>query len=323
MPLRWSGWEFRNQNSFNSFRLSLKLVKKIDFPSDILVLSLFAIYSLTLAPYLTTLLDYGDTNYFVAFFGFAVYILEVFAFRFKMHMTRLRAEEERILIKHNTGKEVLIPRVGIIAWIGFFIRSVFRTGILVVSIYALNFSLGGEDSIGTVFATLILLIVGVLDIILSGYLMVKSGLFNPEALKKWEFSREWEASEKWAKEEFVSAGQKNFYIKELLSDIVLNIYSFMLYSVLWEYINEIAIEMTQTAIRNGDSALDAGLNLFGMLFFLIMFMLPTLRLAYWIEGYALAFADKERWSIRWTFCIAAVVTISPAIITYFQLYFPR
>ena len=303
--------------------LPLKLIKKLEFPSDIFVLCLFGIYSLTLAPRLAQFLAFGEPNYFVAFFGFLIYILEVFAFRYKLYVIRLRAEEMRIHIRETTGSERILPRAGAIAWIGFFTRAAFRVGILIISIKALGVSVDGRDSNSSGFAFFLFIVLIAADFFVALYLMFSSNLFNPDYLSKYEAKQEIAEGDVWANQELKKIDNTHIETKELLADIVLQVYSFMLYTGWWDYINRYGIKMTTIDFEDHKSAWSAGVNLFGMLFFMTLIALPSLRLSFWIEKYAMAFTDNEKWRVRGIFILMALVTIGPSLQCYYELYFQR
>ena len=238
-----------------------------------------------------------------------------------MYVIRLRAEHMRIQLREQVNEKTRLPSVGAVVWIGIVFRMFMRAAMLSISIAALReTSIQVYDMKSGGLSLWFLFLFP--EFALTVYLMVTSNFFNPYPYKQFEIEKEIRDSDKWADRE-LNKPHDGFILKELLSDIVLQIYSFMLFTALWDMINRTAIKMTENSFKAGHSAFDAGLNVFAMLFFLVIFALPALRLAYWIEGYATAFNDKDRWRTRLTFVIAAVVTIAPTIGCYFRLYFSK
>jgi hypothetical protein len=302
--------------------LELKLIKRIDFPPGIFVFALFGIYSLTLAPTLTDFLKYRHAgNYFIAFFGFLIYVLEIFAFNFKLHMVRIRAEERRIKLQQITGEQMLIPRAGVMIWIGLFFRMMFRVGIIAISVTALGFPVEGlavsMSGIGMAAGTIAFFLEGALLI----YTCMTTNFFNSADDTQREYDEELKKDTEWIVEELKSTDAENNFTKELIADIVLQIYAFMLYTAWWDYVNGYAITMGEQYFASRATAAEAMFKILPMLLIMSLLAIIPLRLAYWIEDASTAFTDKEKWKTRRAFLIATAITISPAIIGIFHIYF--
>ena len=106
--------------------------------------ALFGFYSLTLAPFLTQFIAFGEENAFIALCGFIILILESFAFVFKLKMIRIRSELRRIDHKNLTGEDITPHPHATIIW-GFFMRLVVRFVVLGASLQALGIVCEGKD----------------------------------------------------------------------------------------------------------------------------------------------------------------------------------
>lgn len=317
MLLRWSGWELINPGSSNSLLLSLKLVKKIDFPSDIFIFSLFGVYSFSIAPLLTDFLKYGEKNYFVGITGLAVYILEAFAFDYKLYMIRFRSELKKLEVQNDEGERHLIPRAGPMLWVGLFFRIAFRVGIIAISVYAF----GLKEHKDVIFFSMLGSFI--LEAIIFAYTCMKTNLFNQTPTTREEFFLEWKKDGEWLEQQQKTNATKNIFWNELATDIVLHLYAFMLYTAWWDMVNEEGINMVRRNFESGTGIIFGFIAPMPMLFSMTLLAMMPLRLAYWIEDSAMSFTPKDRRKTRASFFLAALITISPVIIELFKLYFPK
>lgn len=235
-------------------------------------------------------------------------------------MIRLRAEERRIKIQQVTGEAMLIPRAGGMIWTGIFFRMMFRVGIMAISLTALGYPVDGISNsmsgVGMAISTLSFFCEGALLI----YTCYTTNLFNIGPETKAAFVNELRSDKAWAEGELKNMDNEKNFRKEFLSDIILNIYAFMLYTAWWDYVNNYAITMGQGYFRSGATETLAIISVLPMLFIMTLLALIPLRLAYWVEDSASSFTEGEKWRTRATFFIAAAITISPAIAGIHNLY---
>jgi hypothetical protein len=272
---------------------------------------LFAIYSVTVAPYISGFMNFGERNYLVALFGLPMYVAEFFAFKFKLKMIRMNVELKRAEIEKMTGASIETPRIGYVLWYALFMRMIIRVGFVVVSFMALGHDAG--IIVFALFAEVLLLmyVVGYAD----------SGLFRDYPFNKVEVREQKEQDEKWREGNMKYADSESYKRKEFFADIILYLFAFMVYTAFWGYINEEGMRMVAIAHRQEESAIGFGINLFMMLGAMASIGMMPMRLAYWIEESVMSFEKKEKMKLRFYFIMAVLFTFTPSIAEYIRLFF--
>ena len=116
------------------------------------------------------------------------------------------------------------------------------------------------------------------------------------------------------------AKTQSYFWRELISDIVLQIYAYMLFTLIWLYINATGFENIHQSVFHHNNALVAALNLFPMLFSFVIVSLMPIRIAYWIEDSMDAFTIKEKVGMWISFILVSIFTCSPSIIKYVSIF---
>ena len=272
--------------------------------------ALFGIYSLIVSPVITRFFDYGEKNIFIAISGFAILIAEFFALNFKLKMVRIRAQEKRIAYKKETGIDI-IPSTPPIVFFGFFMRLAFHVVIVMVSMTALGFVCNDKQMSPP--GIIALMSVFLLDIGGLIYMYFNNNFFTDPPQTKREFAEELKEEDDWDKINLPLASSVKYFRLELLSDIVLQIYTLMLFTSFWKFINQTGIEML-----NDENS--SPLMVFMMMSITVVVGLMPMRIAYWIEDSMEAFTTKEKIRVIVMFVIVAIFTCSPVIIKYITVF---
>jgi hypothetical protein len=282
---------------------------------------LFGIYSMSISPLIARYVKFNEKSYFVAISGILIYVAEHFAFKYKLKMIRLRSESKRQDSEIHTGKYLPVPHINPFLWFAVGMRMVFRMGILMLSLFAFgdNFQTWIEKGIiGFLFLGIV-----TIEILLLAHIYSANVLLQDYPVGLREEKEEKTEDEQWRKENLKKEESISDYRKEMLTDIVLQIYSFMLFTAIWEYINDFGIEMIHKFSKANETAGEAGISLCIMLGAMLGIGLLPIRLAYWIEDSVEAISKKEKWKIVGSFVIATVLTISPSIKEFVQVYFNK
>ena len=300
---------FLNSNSFFAIR---KFVLNGIYSS-----ALFSLYALTLSPFISDYFNFGGKDLFISVLGFSIFIGEFFAFKYKLKVIEIGVEEKRIAWKKHTGNDI-IPNVGYFVWFAFFIRLCFRMAIVMVSMTALGFECS-EKKMSTP-GLIVLLTSFFLDICGTGYLYFNSTLFSDSPVGSRGLKEERLEQEEWNRKNFPGKNTSEYHRKDLISDIVLVIYGFIVYTSFWQFINQQGTSLLYESLKNNESAMEAAIRLFSMLFCMIIVGLMPARLAYWIEDSTSTFAKREKIMMYLTFCLAAILTCLPSIIDFIELF---
>jgi hypothetical protein len=280
--------------------------------------ALFGVYAVTISPVITHFLDYRETNWFVAVFGFVMLIAEFIALNFKLKMVRIRTEEKRVNYKKETGIDV-IPSVTPFVFLGFFMRLVFQVAIAMVIMTALGYDCNEHKM--SPQGVIAILTVFLLEMGGAIYIYFNSDFYTDTPQNKKELSEDIKESEDWYKENIERASSVKYFRMEMASDIILQVYALMLFTSFWQYINEYGIRFLQDLIERNATAAYAGWSLFPLLIVTVMVALMPMRIAYWVEDSLNAFTKKERFVMWIVFFIVAVYSCSPVLIKFFSIVF--
>lgn len=298
--------------------------------------ALYGVYAVTISPLLIEVMEKHKPTLFIAVFGFVMLIAEFFALNFKLKMVRIRAHEKQLLLKKQTGQSIL-PSVTPIVLFCFCIRLVFRIGIVMAIMTALGFDC--NTSTMSVPGEIAIMSALIFDIVGFAYIYLKRDIYTDVPKTEREFKEEIKEDEKWYDLNVKSIASLPYVKLEMLSDFILQIYSLMLFSSFWRFINQEAInrlhneiiqdffalppEMIKTIqsssklnLANSYVTTGSGLGIVLLLFVTVMLGLIPLRLAYWAEDSMSAFTKKER-KVMWTiFAVVALYTCSPFLAEY-------
>lgn len=296
--------------------------KKIHFPSDIFFFSLYGVYAITLAPKIVSLLKFGEKNIWVGIMGITIYILEIFAYKFKLHVIRFDSERKRAELSKYFDTPLRIPKAGIVIWFGVFLKSSFRVGLVIISLLSFGISFGHGHEMSGLGLTF-LLISFLLEAFLFFYYYFYSPFFIPYPLSKKEIVIQINESNKWLEAASHKYNSVKYFRLEFLSDIVLNLFAFMLYTAWWDYINDYGIKVIEASGVNFVSASATASKLCPMLIAESLVAIMPLRIAYWIKGMAISYSSNEKWKLGLSFLFAVLMTLSPIITRFIDIYFPR
>ena len=175
-------------------------------------------------------------------------VAEFFALNFKLKMVHIRSEKKRIAYKKATGIDIIprpesaclfrlfyengLPhcyRHGIYDSLGYFIPAqkwiCLPKGVIVLCI-----SFFARDLCGLI------------------YIYFNSGFYVDPAENKREWEEELREADVWDRVHLPLAASAKYYWEELISDIVLQVYAFMLFTSFWKYINQTGMEMLQQSL---------------------------------------------------------------------------
>lgn len=279
--------------------------------------SLFGLYAITVAPFVSRFIDYGETSIIVGIFGFIMLIAEFFALNFKLKMVRMRVKIKSIAYQRETGIHIM-PRISPFMHFQFFMRLLFRVTIVMVSMTALGYPCTEKKM--SEAGIIVLMTAFLLDFCGMAYIFIKSGMFNDRPNNKKELIQEIKDDEKWSNENLPLMTSKKYFNREIFSDIILQIYALMLYTSIWKHLNEFGIGKINESLGAEDTAFSAGFGLFLMLLIMATIGLIPIRIAYWIEDAADSFTKREKFGTWFMFFIVAIFTCAPTIINYIRIF---
>ncbi len=279
--------------------------------------ALFGLYSLTISPFITQFFAYGEYNLFVAIFGLIMLFAEYFALYFKLQMIRSRSEIKRINYKKETGTDI-VPGLSLLTFYGFFMRMAFRTVILMTCLTALGYNC--FDMKMSPIGTWIICIFFFADMFGFILIYVNAGLNIGFERSASEMEEELQDDEEWDEKKLEISTIPKYIRLEFFADVILQIYSAMLFTVFWKYINQCGIDILKELVADNQSGFTAALVLFTMLFVVVLLGLMPMRIAYWIEDSMEAYSVNDKLNSRITFILVAIFTCSPVIIKYFTTY---
>ncbi|MBL4585659.1 MAG: hypothetical protein JKX84_01175 [Flavobacteriales bacterium] len=278
---------------------------------------LFGLYVTFVSPVLSRFIAFEDKNYFIAFFGFFMLGLEPFALLIKIKNARIRAALKQQVYKKQTGIDVM-PNTGSLVVNGFLVRLVLRLAVTKVCIMGLGLQFDKQNT--DPLAIIILLSVLFIDICSLGYIYMKTDFFQDPVFNKKQFRLRIKAFRKWNEINVPGYHSVSSYWKEFASDIILQVYAIMLFTALIDFTNSFGLNSISKDIQDGYAASSSAISLLPMVFFLFLFGLMPIRIAYWIEDSLLAFTLRERIALWLTFAIVFLFCFVPGFVTY-QLHF--
>ena len=282
--------------------------------------ALFGLYALTIAPFITSYFDYGKNNFFVAIFGLIMLVLEYFALSFKLQMVRARSEEKRIALKKENGRDIL-PGLNPVVLYGFFIRLGFRVIILLICIVALGLDTMDKNmSFQSISTTWMLTIFFFGDMFGALLIYVNSGLSIGVEKSNTEIEEELIDDEEWDAKNSQMINSVKYFRIEILADIILQVYSIMLFTAFWKYINEYCSNVLIEDKSSQYSAFAAAFTVFPMMIIISLLALTPMRIGYWIEDSMEAFTRKEKTMMWLNFFLACCFTCLPTTINFFSLF---
>jgi hypothetical protein len=282
--------------------------------------ALFGVYSLTLAPIINNFIEFGEPNFFVGIFGFTVLIAEFIAMRSKLKIVRARTQLKRIEYKKQTGIDV-IPSVSPGVLFGFFSRLVFQVIIIMICMsslgYVCNEKQMSPEGVIAIMLGFFLEITGLM------YLVVKFDLYTDIPFRKKAFMAEVKEDDDWAIANLSKEISEYSYKKELAANIVLQIFSCMLFTTFWQYLNVNGIDTLLNLYDSNTGAIATFIILFPVMVATIILGLRPMQIALWIEASLQAFSSKERRKNWIIFITVGIFACAPTIIKYIEIFIFR
>jgi hypothetical protein len=279
--------------------------------------SVFALYAVTIAPLMADFADFGNPHIAVGIFGFIMLILEFPALRYKLKMIRIRTNIKRQEYKKATGTDV-VPSVSPGVLFSFFARIVFHMGIVMVSLTSLG--IPATESYMSTPGLIIVIAVFVADVAGLIYLYFNFDIYTDDPQTKKELREDLNEEETWMSKYAVNLNPENARQKELLADLVLQIYCCMLFTAFWKMINQRAIETLFDCLKDKEGAGMAAFELIPILVVTIAVALRPMQPAYWIENSLQAFTINEKRRTWMIFGILGVFVFIPTISKYYQIF---
>ncbi len=281
---------------------------------------LFALYYFFIAPFINEYVFQGNRNILVAVFGLIIYVAELYSFIFKTKIIRLRANEKRLQIIKQTGKDYVIPQPGCVISYGVVSRMLFRFGFVMLAMTGFGFDPEQENQ--SPFFIRVMVAALLFECGVLAYTYAESGVFGSTAQDdKWDKEKEETAKKEWLNKNLPKLNSGEYKKKEFVSDVVLHLYAFMLFTAFWTPINEGNKQFIHDAFVGGDPALTTGCLLFFIYLAMTLLALPPIRLAYWIEESVLALTSKEKWKLWGSLMLAALAVAFPAVQEFIKVYF--
>jgi uncharacterized membrane protein YciS (DUF1049 family) len=282
--------------------------------------ALFGVYSLTLAPIINNFIEFGEPNSFVAIFGFTMLIAEFIALKFKLKIIRARTQLKRIEYKKQTGIDV-IPTISPGVLFGFFSRLVFHVIIIMICMSALGYVCNekdmSEEGVIAIMTGFCLEMAGLI------YLFMKFDIYTDIPFRKKAFMAEIEEDDEWAIANLSKEINEYSYKKELAANIVLQIFSCMLFTTFWQYLNVNGIDTLLSLYHIKAGAIATFVLLFPIMVATIIIGLRPMQIALWIEASLQAFSLKEKRKNWIIFLTVGVFACAPTIIKYFEIFIFR
>jgi uncharacterized membrane protein YciS (DUF1049 family) len=277
----------------------------------------------TVAPFINNFIEFGEPNTFVGLFGFTVLIAEFFALKYKIKIIRVRTQLKRLEYKKQTGIDV-IPTITPSVLFGLFTRLVFHVILIMICMSSLGFECDERHmSPAGVFAIMggFLLEIGGIT-----YFFIKQDIYTDIPESKKLFRAEVKEDNDWAAENLLNELNKYSYKKEFAANIILQIFSCMLFTTFWQYLNTNGIDRIISIYEHDSGAMGA----IGTLFIMVPVMVATIivglrpmQIAYWIESSLQAFSSKEKTKNWIIFSTVGVFACAPTIIKYFEIFIFR
>lgn len=279
-----------------------------------------AAYALLLAPLVAGWLKLGETNVIVGILGLGMYVGEYVAFRTKLRMIRIRTELRRRALIKETGGNVAKPAVGGMVLYGVVMRMCFRIAIIVFSFMAFGLSTDGKKDLPVPMMILMLVVV-LFEALSLAFVVADSGLFGVTARSERQAERDQRAYDSWMAKQLPLANSEIYYRQELLADLLLQLYTFVAYTAIWDSLNKEGVLFVMDAGKSHEPAGTVALVLLFMFTVMTLFFLVPIRLTYWLEQFAGAYTKKQRWLVRGSFVLAAIAGCVPVIAAYVRAFF--
>ncbi|MDQ3047540.1 MAG: hypothetical protein M3R27_08345 [Bacteroidota bacterium] len=279
--------------------------------------ALFGVYALTISPIIDHFFEFGKPNAFLAIFGFGMLIAEFFALKFKLNIIRVRTQLKRIEYKKQTGIDI-IPSITPGVLFGFFARLVFHVGIIMICMTALGYECS-ERKMST--EGVIAIMTGfILEMAALIYLYMNFDLYTDPPLTKKALREELKEDDEWNAVNLEKELAAYSYKKELAATIVLQVFSCMLFTSFWHFINKRGMEILGEFYNLEVGAFWSLVMLFPVMVSTIVIGLMPMQISHWIENSLQAFshqAKRKGWII---FITVGIFVCAPTIIKYFELY---
>lgn len=244
-------------------------------------------------------------------FGLAFYVLEGWAFLFKMNRIAARHFFELTGGKASVKVEHTDP--GCLIWYAFLVRMVMRIGLILLSLV----SIGNNPNDLPHWAGIIMGLAVLFELFFMLYSMYESKIFNSADREHSEVS---ESELKWRQKHFPLLQSDNAKKKEIYANLILLVTAWIINISLWNAINEDFIRFIHDSKANGESSLLIVSLMLSFSFILCLFLLIPVRLAHWVEETIKAKDPVSKRKLRWSVFFAGAATTSPTWIELIKVH---
>ncbi|MEP7264101.1 MAG: hypothetical protein ABI772_06380 [Bacteroidota bacterium] len=271
----------------------------------------FALYSITVAPNIIESLEFGEKNYLVGIIGLLILPAEYFALKFKLWIIRVRAEKSLIeLEKENSEVLIINPSYALIY--GLFVRIILRISVLFFSLIAI-----GQDSMVT---GMLIIVMFFADMIGLMYIYITSNIFQDQ-VPEHKIPIAVAERQEWRDNNIPGSDSLRNFIYEILADIALNVYAYVVFTLVWYYINWRAIDSLKHFIAEKSGAFETGYKIAFMLTFMVLVLLIPIRVAYWIEDSMNATTRKHKYAFSIMVILSGIYACMPTLVIYCSHFF--
>lgn len=244
--------------------------------------------------------------------GMALYILEGWAFLFKLN--RIAARHFFDLTGGKVHSKVEHNDPGCLIWYAFLVRMVMRIGLVLMSLVAI----GNNPNDLPFWAGIIMGVVVLFEMFFMLYSMYESKIFN-SGKEGVEVSLS-ESEIKWRQKNFPLLKSSQAKKKEFYANIILLITAWVINISLWNTINSDFIRFIQESKISGESSLLIACLMLSFSFIFCLFLLIPVRLAHWVEESISAQDSISKRKLRWSIIFAGAATTSPTWIELIKVY---
>lgn len=256
-------------------------------------------------------LTFGERNYLVGVIGLLTLLFEYYALKYKLWIIRVRAEKKLIELEKESNEVLIINPSNALIY-GLFVRIVLRSSVLLFSILAI----GGEFLV----AGSLVIVLFFVDMIGLMYIFVTSDIIH-DKVPAHKIPVAVAERQRWRDKNLPDSDSLKNFKYEILADITLNIYAYVVFTLVWFFINSLAIDTLEGFIKTKSNAFDVGYKIAFMLVFMVLVLLIPIRVAYWIENSMNAITRKHKYAFYLMVILSGIYTCMPTLIAYSSHFF--
>lgn len=259
-----------------------------------------------------------DPPWWVAIVGILFYVGEMWAFNYKIHISRARIL--RGLTKNTPGMLSVDTRTpGCMIFYAFLIRFCLRFAMLMIIGAAMGLTLQDEDP--SIWVILLMIFGCLFEIVVFLFSLFWSRVYKTEAKNEREQESENDEEVAWRKKYFPWLDDPKHPMKEMAADIILFIFAVLLTKGFWDTSNADFIDFIRRSSTDGTSAAYVCVSIIIANIVLCLFFLIPVRLAYWVEESMLVFTGRDRWRYALSMIFAGLMVTAPSWMELFRVYF--